>query len=318
MRRHGYILSHIAPMTLTLIATTACEHKPLWMPETPIKPTEVEYDWSECRDAVTPGMTLYLYPMENDESPWLFNLKSTGGTITVPEGYYRAISYNNNTDGLLFRNTGNYCLIEAYTREGNLLDGFETPYTGSLPSRTADEPVVIMPDMMWTAAETVEVNGEKLTLTPHRITPLYRFTASDVRNISGVADVCASLSGLIGGIYLNDYKGASYPVTMPSKAKKATDNSITGSMVTFGIPPEPSARNILTLYFRLKDGSKHSFNFDVTTQIRNAPDPFDVKINVAGVNLPELPEPPVNPDEGGIGVDVDTWHTVDIELKPFI
>lgn len=56
----------------------------------------------------------------------------------------------------------------------------------------------------------------------------------------------------------------------------------------------------------------------MTTQIRNAPDPFDVKINVAGVNLPELPEPPVNPDEGGIGVDVDTWHTVDIELKPFI
>lgn len=62
MRRHGYILSHIAPMTLALIATTACEHKPLWMPETPIEPTEVEYDWPECRDAVTPGMTPNIHP----------------------------------------------------------------------------------------------------------------------------------------------------------------------------------------------------------------------------------------------------------------
>lgn len=313
---------HISPciMTLSMIITlllisSGCEHKALWMPESPVEATEVEYDWSEYAGDTPPGMTLYLYPLSTDENPWLFNLDHRGGIINVPEDTYRLISYNNNTDGILFRNTNDYTRLEVYTRNGNLLDGLASPYSGSLPSRAIEEPVVITPDMMWTTAVTEKVGGKRIILTPRRLTPRYSFTVTDVSNIGGVSKICAAISGLVGGVYLDNNSPSVYPVTLPSPARADAAGIITGSIITFGIPDLPSAENVLSLYIWLKDGSKHSFNFDVTGQIREAPDPMEVDITLSGLELPEVETSPDDPT-GGIGVDVDSWHTVDIELKP--
>lgn len=300
-----------------LLPATSCEHKPLWIPETPIESTEVEYDWSECRYANPEGMSLYLYSITTGEPPWIYNLDPRGGIIEVPEGSYRTISFNNDTRGIQFRNTGDFDKIEVYTRPGGLLDGLDMPYDGTMPSRSVEEPVVITPDMMWTCASTIDINGKRITLTPRQLTPVYRFTVTEVTNLSGVAYMCASLSGLTGAIYLNTGESSSYPVTLPSSAKATGEKSIGGSLITFGIPNSPSAQNILSIYIWLNDGSKHMFNFDVTEQIRDAAEPLDVNITVAGLELPEINTKPDPPPGGGIGVDVDTWHIVDIELKPF-
>lgn len=42
---------------------------------------------------------------------------------------------------------------------------------------------------------------------------------------------------------------------------------------------------------------------------------MEVDITLSGLELPEVETSPDDPT-GGIGVDVDSWHTVDIELKP--
>lgn len=309
-------LCHILSLFL-LIAASSCEHKPLWLPESPIETTEIQYDWSRCSGDLPSGMSLYMYPLGTDEHPWLFNLSKNGGIINVPQDIYRAITYNNNTDGILFRNTDDYELFEIYTRRGRLLDGAQTPYTGALPPLVITEPVVITPDMMWTTATGVEITGGLVTLVPEQLTPRYTFNVTGVRNSDGVVDLCATLSGNIGGIYLNNLTPAEYPVTLPSQATIKEGNTITGSLITFGIPANPVAANILTLYFWLKDGSKYYCTFDVTSQIREAPDPLNVTINIDGLDLPEISLPPDDPAGGGIGVDVDSWHTIDIELKPF-
>ena len=296
---------------------SSCDHKPLWMPETPLEETEVAYDWSASPDAAPEGMTLNMYPVATWEKPWIYNLNPAGGIIDVPEGTYRAISYNNDTDGILFRNTGNYEKTEVYTRNGELLDGLGEAYHGTLPSRSVDEPVVITPDMMWGVAATVTAGEGKIRLTPHRLTPRYSFTVTDVSNLDGAVKMCGSISGLSGGIFLNSGKSSVYPVTMPAPARAEGDSGISGGMTTFGIPADPSAANILSIYIWLKDGSKHNFNFDVTLQVRHAADPMNVTLHVAGIDLPEPAPAPDSPGTGGgIGVDVDSWHTVDIELKP--
>mgnify|MGYP006922548459 CR=1 FL=1 len=46
----------------------------------------------------------------------------------------------------------------------------------------------------------------------------------------------------------------------------------------------------------------------------SADDPLDVKITVNGITLPE-PDNSGPGGEGGIGVDVDNWETVEIELS---
>ncbi len=75
---------HISPciMTLSMITTlllisSGCEHKALWMPESPVEATEVEYDWSEYAGDTPPGMTLYLYPLSTDETPG-YSILTTG------------------------------------------------------------------------------------------------------------------------------------------------------------------------------------------------------------------------------------------------
>lgn len=298
---------------------TSCEHKPLWMPESPLDDTEVAYDWSAAPDADPEGMTLSLYTPSSNEKPWLYNLKPTGGVIDVPEGTYRAISYNNDTDGILLRNTDSYEKTEIYTRNGELLDGLGEAYYGTLPSRSVDEPVVITPDMIWSCASTVTTGDKKIILAPRQLTPRYSFTATEVSNLAGASKMCASISGLSGGIYLNSGESSVYPVTMPAAAKADGDSRINGGMITFGIPRAPSSRNILSLYIWLKDGTKHNFNFDVTEQVRQAADPMNVTVQISGISLPEITPSPDTPGTGGgIGVDVDTWHTVDIELKPIV
>lgn len=102
----------LSMITTLLLISSGCEHKALWMPESPVEATEVEYDWSEYAGDTPPGMTLYLYPLSTDENPWLFNLDHRGGIINVPEDTYRLISDNNNTDGILFRNTNDYTRLE--------------------------------------------------------------------------------------------------------------------------------------------------------------------------------------------------------------
>lgn len=47
-------LCHILSLFL-LIAASSCEHKPLWLPESPIETTEIQYDWSRCSGRLLDG-----------------------------------------------------------------------------------------------------------------------------------------------------------------------------------------------------------------------------------------------------------------------
>lgn len=313
MRHREYILPAVAAAALF----SSCEHKPLWMPEAPMGQMEVRYDWSHAPSAAPEGMTLLLYDTGGG-APWLYNLPPDGGNIETEDGRYMAISYNNDTSGILFRNNDNYTQFEAYTRRGNLLDGLGTPYSGPLPQRDEDETVVITPDPMWLCnpEEPVTAPAESLTLFPRLITARYRFTVDRITNLDGAVQMCASMSGLAGGIMLGSGERTAAPVTLPSQAAVSGSSNVSGEFLTFGLPQHPVVPNILTLYIWLSDGLKYSYNFDVTEQVRGAADPLDVTVTAGGIELPEVGPTPDLPGSGGIGVDVDTWHVVDIELKP--
>lgn len=306
----------ILPAISACMLWSSCEHKPLWMPESPMENTEVSFDWRYAPEAAPEGMTLLLYGSPGDEAPWLYNLSPEGGNIAIEEGSYLAVSYNNDTSGILFRSQESYAGFEAYTRQGNLFDGLGHAYAGSLPQRDTGETVVITPDMMWIGREEAPVlmPEQHLTLYPCQATARYRFTIDKVENLAGAVRMCGSMSGLSGGIMMSTGERTPTPVTLPSAASKSGSESIAGEFLTFGIPADPVAQNILSVYIWLGDGNKYSFNFDVTDQVRNAADPLDVMIEASGIKLPEVSRPP--DESGGIGVDVDAWHVVDIELKP--
>ncbi len=112
--------------------------------------------------------------------------------------------------------------------------------------------------------------------------------------------------------YLNGKRCASDDlVTMPFTLAISDDNTeLRGQFLTFGECPNNKANHILTIYLFLSDGSKWYYSFDVTDQVRNAPDPRHVNIVVSGLVLPR----PLQSD-AGLHPEVNDWQTETVDIK---
>lgn len=61
----------------------------------------------------------------------------------------------------------------------------------------------------------------------------------------------------------------------------------------------------------IKDGRRFCYEFDVTDQVREAPDPMEVLLMVRGLSI----EKPDTGGEAGFEVSVDGWQTVTVNIK---
>lgn len=277
------------------------------------------FDWSHAPQGLPEGMGVYFYPLEGP-GYWRYDLTPAGGHVAVPRNTYNLISYNNDTDAMLFEGTGSFTTAIVTTREGNLSDGASTHYIGPEPPAArdaADEPVRQQPNNLWVcSADNIDATHatDSLVLTPRHAVATYRITVTDITNLESVSQMSLSLSGLSGGLTLSTVTPLTTAVTVPGSLTQASETSATGRMLTFGAA---ATVNRLCLYFWLRDGQKKVVDFDVSAQIATAPDPMDVTIAVSGVELPKVETS--GGDTGsvpGIDVGVDDWDYVIIELSP--
>lgn len=225
--------------------------------------------------------------------------------------------------------------ITAYTRETDIL------YSLPAKDREADsdrpesegEKVVECPDMMWGCAYydfslsyegvnyipygtensgTDEVFSPKFILEARQkpLTPHYTCRVEDVENLSGVKSLGAALSGMAGSLVFCSGERTDYPVTLPFNMRRADERSIEGDFHSFGLPDSPDRPNVLYIFVVLKDGRKFSYRFDVTDQVRKAPDPMEVTVVVRGLKLEESEIE----GDGGFDVGVDGWITIIVNI----
>ena len=102
-----------------------------------------------------------------------------------------------------------------------------------------------------------------------------------------------------------------YPSTLSLKASVIDSSTAGGNFCTFGIPDQPSAENILSLFVVIKDGRRFCYQFIVTNQVRTAPNPMNVSLIVKGLTL----EKPEAGHGTGFDVAVDGWETVVVNIK---
>lgn len=223
-----------------------------------------------------------------------------------------------------FREENGYWEYTAYTNE---VAADRRTHARSIVS---EQPIVNCPDMMWgCSCNHVELLPGKLEygnsvdsavvsydltlrLRQKQLTARYNFDIYDVTNLDGVHGMSACFSGLAGALNLATDKKGSYPVRVPSKAVKADSTTIAGNFITFGIPRSPSVANYLSLMVVLNDGRKFNYEFEVTDQVRNAPDPLNVHIKIHGLEL-EKSEP--GEASGAFNVDIDDWVNVVININ---
>lgn len=261
----------------------------------------------------------------------------SGGRIDLPHGRYRVMCFNNDTEAALYRNHHNFDTHEVYTRDGSI---FETIYGTSAhmspprPQGTENERVVITPDYMWGCA-TVDLNVtpdgvtysiepyeaqvnsracrlpdmRTILLVPHLQVCEYTYEINNVTNIGNATQMCASLTGMAGSMFLGSETLGSECVTLPATASRTGASSICGDLLTFGHHPANATPHKLVLYVWFTDGSKYYYTFDVTDQVNNAPDKRHVHLVLSGLEFPT----PIS-DGSGFSPSVDGWSEEESDI----
>lgn len=293
-------------------------------------------DWSHAPEANPEGMAYIFFP-EDGEAAWRFDFPGMeAGTVELGVGDYRFLCFNDDTYNVRFRGEDSYDDYEAYTSETDLVSLPDGEGAGRSPQRQAGggERVVRAPDMMWGCAYgnfRLWYDGVKYTLSPwpedesepvfsgervltallRPLTAHYSCRMEDVENLDGVRWLGAAFSGVAGSLKLASGIKGDYPATVTFNAFKAGATLISGDFFTFGVPDAPDAPNTLYLFVVLKDGRRFSYEFNVTEQVREAPDPMNVTVIVKGLKLEES-----GTDDGGaFDVSVDGWTTVTININ---
>lgn len=322
---------------------TSCEHKDLCYHHPHSVKIKVQFDWTNAPDANPEGMCVFFHPVLEDGrdadelgSAIRFDFRGmTGGEVDLQVGKYRVICYNNDTEGVLFKGKDRFETHQAYTREGHIFESIYGNAASYAPRAdgTEDERVVISPDMMWgSTAYDVEVTDEGLsytcipfkekdelkvelmehiiTLYPAELICTYTYEIRNVTNLKSVSQMCASLSGMSGGLYFGNEELYKECVTLPVEAYKGDEKTIVGRFLTFGHHPENEQEHRMLLYVWLDNGDKvyygqQSDKFNVTDQVHQAPDKRHVHIIIDGLDLPQ-----VIGNGSGYELEVDDWYEI--------
>lgn len=296
---------------------------------------EVDYHWILAPDATPEGMACFFFPQAGGPA-WRFDIPgSERGTVRLPNSSYRFVTLNDDFSSVILEGENSYSAISVTTLPCSLLDGAGSRNSQAVPpSRTSapGQEVRMCPDMIWSdAIPSVIVGLDELTYTtrgdsqgksetetspymllpahPRQLTSRYHYTITGVSHLDGVARMSGSLSGVAASIDLADGRHSDVGVTVPIDARRMDSTTIGGEFFTFGLTSGAGMRNILSLYVWLNDGRRLSYEFDVTAQTTTAPDPADVWIYIDGLELPES-----GAASGAFDVNVDTWHTVVINI----
>lgn len=300
----------------------SCEHKNLVDDGTETPEIKILFDWGNAPDANPASVVAYLFPESDVNSPLRYNFSGkTGGKANVPGGRYVGIGMNSdNTDWARFRNTNDSELFEVYTSDlSNLTTlGLDTRSIPRAPESESERMAEAVADKMWTdRQDNISVDpfrqNQVITFYPEEITCHYTVTINDIKNINYLqgANLDATLSGLSESYLVGQKVTSSTPVTMPVVLRQIDGkNSVFGSFLNFGNTYNRSHRNYLTVYLIYENHTGSYATFDVTDQVRNAPDPRNVNIVVNGLDLPY----PIASGSGFVP-NVNEWNSVDYNLE---
>lgn len=306
---------------LLLPALSSCNHKDLCYEHNHNAEVNLVFDWRNAPDADPSSMAAVMFDrnLTNDPIRFIFTGRD-GGKINLPLGQYDAIGLNADlNDWANFRNQPDIESVELYTNDADRLEAYNLMPESVPRSRgTESERMASTPNMVWSARTDSIVlddydTSKTITIYPEEVVCHYTVTILDVENIENAKGevIDGTLSGMAEGYKFGKHCATDEIVTHPfTLAVDSSGNVIDGAFLTFGECPLNKQPHILTIYLFLSDGSKWYYNFDVTDQVTNAPDPKHVDIVVRGLSLPR----PLQSD-AGLHPDVNDWQTETIDIN---
>lgn len=301
---------------------TACDHKDLLYPSLAkmIKIT-ITFDWSQVDEEEQPeGMRVAIYEKDNDSNPLLYDVPFGDSLVVeLPEGNYRVVTYNYDSDGVIISSDSSSQGITITT------DGTTTP-DGENASQTPSNVIgSTEKDLTEDIKEIEEWGDYNVVITPTRIVYHYQYEVNGVQQLGNIAKVSASLSNMYTSISLSGEsaakKAASALSTLALEAK-VEGEQIVGDFYTFGYKQsaseeEEKPNNVFKLYITDKNGDMHELEQDVTPQIQNAraATSYQDKYLVIDFDF-TVPKDTTHTSTGGGAFDVsaDDWEDVNEDI----
>lgn len=316
------LLLPTSALVLSALLFSSCEHKELCFDSGNSTHINVVFDWRYAPDANPESMSMTLFDEEKNIDPlqYIFTGRD-GGEIKVPLGLYDSLCLNSDfQDWAKLRYTDDEQSFELYTIDSDILPASGLS-TRALPAADSNnsERFATTPGMAWAHnvdhIDLSQITDEKtITYYPREIVCHYTVDVLDVENINNLdgSQVDATLSGMAEGYHIGVHAATNNTVTHPFilSESKSTPNSLHAEFLTFGETPDVDVPHTLSLYLVYNDGTGHTFNFDVSDQIKKAADPTHVNIVVRGITIPK----PIG-HGGGLIPDVNDWETENIYIK---
>lgn len=258
------------------------------------------------------GVRVHIFDNEG-RSEIVRNLDTDGSTIHFnKEGRHSALFHNNDTEYIVYQGMESFSSAYATTR-----GVVRSSYKGnSLMTRAEEEVTVNPPDMLFGAyiedlyvEKSTETDTLKVKLHPLAFTYLLRYEFS--KGAEYVALARGALAGMARGVDLSNGKTSAEEATVMFDAT-VTEFGVQALVKSFGVPDYPNPNYNrgtrqygLNLEVRLKDGTTHQFDFDITDQM--AKQPHGGVIVVEGIE--------VEVKNSGFDVGVEGWgNEIDIPL----
>lgn len=299
----------------------SCEQKELCYAHNHTSMIKVNFDWRNAPEANPSSMLFYLFPTEEASTIKREFIGKDGGISQALAGIsYIALGFNSDIKNTTLKVCEEQASIEAISKTSANIDKIGIS-SSALPraEESKSQRMSKEADKLWSATseDNIYIPKEEydkditynITLFPQQRYCTYRIKILNIENTDKISpSVAASLSGLAGGVNLTTGKKLEEDVTIPFSIN-IKDSSIEGSFLCYGNSINQSETNKLVIYTIMKDGTKWYYVYDVTKQIQDAPDPYNVEII-----LNNLPVPNKMEGDSGLYPSVNDWNIIEIPL----
>jgi len=281
---------------------------------TPRTALHVNFDWSACPEAEPTEMSLMVFTEGSQPVQIPFKGKE-GGNLSLAEGSYGFIGYNNDTELETKGKEWDEFEIQSPVTE---LNSFSRMFatTRNIPKSrgTEDQPVIFEPDSLWTSAVSdVLVSesswGQTVNMPMRSANITFDFEIDNIDNLDLVTELAATLSGMSGSWYPAQEMPSDDECIIPFPLEVTGESTATGYMQSFGHCPNPDAphQHFLVVYAEMNQASKYFYSVDVTDKVHEV-------WNGGKIIIEKLPLPMPVTGGGGFEPGVDEWNEVHIEI----
>lgn len=207
--------------------------------------------------------------------------------------------------------------MEAYLDDANTIDGIGIP-ASEIPKvmGTEKQRIVKGADSLWSAISmkniliTQDQNEScNLTLFPKRLFRAFKVRVMEIRNQDKISPLMVgSLSGLSDGVNLSTGEGTEEPAIVGFGMRTSPRNTLEGRFLCFGNVAD--VPNKLVIYTILQDGTKLCYAYDVSKQVAEAPDPYNVEIVIDSLPIPNK----IN-GNSGVTSGMNDWSVIYIPIS---